>query len=115
MSSADPVPVTIPTWLQGLAWLAGLSLCVYGLFDGVAMWSFGYAFTMLLILGLVPVVWNWPSRKRLRPVAEERPVSIARQSIHIIFLAGCSLGMSVWTAHQIGDLPPAYHDEFSYL
>src|SRR5690242_4502687 len=115
MSSDNPVPLTIPTWLQGLAWLAGLGWCVYGLFDGVAMWSFGYAFTMLVILAVVPIVWSWPSRKRLRPWPETPPVAASRQIIHLVFLCGCSLAMSAWTAQQIGDYPPAYHDEFSYL
>lgn len=115
MSSANPVSFTIPLWLQGLAWLAGLGLCVYGLFDGVAMWSFGYAFVMLLILTVAPLCWNWPSRKRLRPWPETPPVSTGRRIVHLVVLGGISLGMSVWTARQFGDYPPAYHDEFSYL
>ena len=31
-----------------------------------------------------------------------------------LLLAGISCGLSAWTGGRFGDLPPAYHDEFSY-
>lgn len=100
---------------QWAAWAVGLALCLYGLFDGIAMWSFGYSLAMLLMLAVAPLCWNWPSRRRLRPPKAVPPTSRARHARNLLLLAGCSLGMSLAVARQLGDLPPAYHDEFSYL
>ncbi len=106
---------TIPAWQLVAVWLCGLLLCVYGLFDGVALWSYGYSLVMLLILAAAPVVWNWRGRRRLRPVTAAVPRTRFRCGVQLAVLAACSLGMSVGTSLPFGDLPPAYHDEFSYL
>ncbi|MGD9857542.1 MAG: hypothetical protein AB7U20_21580, partial [Planctomycetaceae bacterium] len=46
------------------------------------------------------------------------PASAAQQARALLcsgVVAGVGFLMSVWVAHKFGELPPAYHDEYSYL
>ncbi len=50
--------------------------------------------------------------------ASDRPVPKAQHVRALLFsgiVAAAGLAMSVSVAHRFGDLPPAYHDEYSYL
>jgi len=115
MSSDDSAAPNISTGSLGLAWLGGLLLCVYGLLDGVAEWSFSFSLAAFLWLAIVPIWWGWPSRRRVFPSENAPPAPLARKLMTATMLAGVSLSVSVWTARLIGDWPPAYHDEYSYL
>lgn len=104
-----------PAWSLILAWLAGLALCVYGLFDGVADWPNAYCLAATIWLAFAPAFWGWHSRRKSAAESAAAPAPLLRRLISIGVILGCSLGMSAMTSRMIGDLPPAYHDEFSYL
>ncbi|MFO1095284.1 MAG: glycosyltransferase family 39 protein [Planctomycetaceae bacterium] len=58
-----------------------------------------------------PIVWQIRSRPATATSDGDRRVGW----VMALLLAGISFGLSVWTGGRFGDLPPAYHDEFSYL
>lgn len=101
---------------QVLAWLIGLALCIYGLFDGVARWSPAYSVAAVILLAVVPVCWGWHGSPRKAVPVANGPVCRRWHAIAVTAIMACSLGISIWTAQRIGaDLPPIYHDEYSYL
>jgi len=58
-----------------------------------------------------PVVWQLRSRGRRAEPAQDRYVGWVTATV----LAGVSFGISAWVGTKFDGLPPAYHDEFSYL
>lgn len=60
---------------------------------------------------VAPMVWRIHSRPSLATGDDGRRVG----RVMALVCAGLSLAVSVWTGWRMGDLPPAYHDEFSYL
>ncbi len=106
----------IPWFIQLAAWGAGLGLCVYGLLGTIPAWSFAYALMLLIVLAVAPICWMGALRRQnVAAASTAESVSPLRRTVTAILLAGCSLGISDWTAQLIGDWPPAYHDEYSYL
>lgn len=61
-----------------------------------------------------PLLWGLRSRARISAQVLDRSPAAADWAIAML-LAGISFGLSAWTGARFGDLPPAYHDEFSYL
>jgi hypothetical protein len=60
----------------------------------------------------------WGIRRRSRPVASDRPLADAPLRSAGWLAVACSalsFAVNAWTGSRFGDLPPAYHDEFSYL
>ncbi|MFO0919805.1 MAG: hypothetical protein U0872_16015, partial [Planctomycetaceae bacterium] len=116
ISAASPPAQAIPPLVQLFAWLAGIRLCVYGLFEKIPAWSYAYALTLLLLLAVAPVCWRGRLRRQTGATTPPvEPTSRGRRIATAVLLAGCSWGVSDWTAQIIGDWPPAYHDEYSYL
>lgn len=81
--------------------------------------AFNYDSTLpLLVFLLLPVAWFWPGREKIISPA---PASRSKTVITALILGGVSLFMSHHVANlqvngkTFGELPPAYHDEYSYL
>lgn len=85
-----------------------------------------------ILLAVAPLVWrsesllHWPGstllnhcgnmlRNVLSELAECRCGSSARAAVFAAVVFGVSLSANAWLASRIGDLPPAFHDEYSYL
>ena len=58
-----------------------------------------------------PIAWRIHSRRQVASLEQDRRVGWVMATVW----AGASFAVSAWTGAQFGDLPPAYHDEFSYL
>ncbi len=103
--------------IQLLAWLTGLGVCLNGLYYSVQGWSYpSVDIASLILLAVVPICWGWRRPPRKAGPEPETPISGRRHGVAVTVLMACSLGMSLWTAYRIGtDLPPIYHDEYSYL
>ena len=102
--------------LQVTAWLLGLAACVVAMLGLVAEWEPGLATMQLLWMMTAPIVVMLPERKRvktLEPPSTRNGLAID-WSLALLF-GGVSLAMSVGIGSRIGDLPPLYHDEYSYL
>ncbi|MBD3676047.1 MAG: glycosyltransferase family 39 protein [Planctomycetaceae bacterium] len=81
--------------------------------------NFNYDSTLPLLLFLMlPVAWLWPGREKILSPA---PDSRVKTVLTALLLGGLSLLMSHHVSQleikdqKFGDLPPAYHDEYSYL
>lgn len=115
-----------PTW-QLLTLLAVGWLCVLGFQGQIAEWPSDAALLELLWLGvgglggfLTWLVTGGPvqnrSRTGLGTVARPAAGPFTRNDVAtMIFLGSLSLLLSALTGMRFGDLPPAYHDEYSYL
>lgn len=133
--SAAPSPV-IPVRGQVVAFLTVLILCLSNealrWFDpalrnlALTRWLCGENADWLPFLPwLIAAPLFWTIRSRRRPAvqdAEESGASPERSSpppvLHAalaVLVAAVSFGMSLWVSDRFGDVPPAYHDEFSYL
>lgn len=67
---------------------------------------------------LAPVFWNLRRRKAApHAISPQNPqsASATRPWVMACGAAGLSFLVSLWVAGKFGPLPPAYHDEFSYL
>ncbi|MBS0266522.1 MAG: glycosyltransferase family 39 protein, partial [Planctomycetes bacterium] len=88
--------------------------------------------TYLGLLCAAPLAWWWhrPQRKSASPgldrpsqwlswfqpsVSDETPIPRIRLALLSLFIAGVSLGASATVGSRFENLPPAYHDEYSYL
>jgi len=93
-------------WMDGLStpsrWLAGIE----------ADWL-----PFLPWLALAPLFWSLRGRRRIVPVREAQSGGGTRLLAIGLALSLGVLGflMSGWVGSVFGPLPPAYHDEFSYL
>lgn len=100
------------------AWLAGLAVCWFGLQDTIAEWSGDEAlFEFGWLLFAVPVCWIIGRMVATRSVA---PQISSRELTRSDWLAASAVmliafGMAAWTGQRFTGLPPAYHDEYSYL
>lgn len=102
-----------PIAWQVIAWLLCLAACVAGMLDLVAEWNPVLATVQLVVLAVAPVAFMLPSRKAN---AVSTPVTAnAAAWFQSLLVGGLSLWMSAGSGAWISDLPPAYHDEFSYL
>jgi hypothetical protein len=121
----------LPLSIQLTAWVVGLAACVAGMLDLVAEWEPMLATVQFVVLAVAPAIFMLPRRLRSRPSHEAEPATttptatasattppaVAKVSdwLWCLLLGGISFGVSLGVGLRIGDLPPAYHDEFSYL
>ena len=101
--------------------------------DALTGWFFGrdaYSGPWLLVLLLAPILWNFrwdlpAARMRAawrgwmaEPFGETQgrgAVAALRAAVLTVLVAGVAFVASRAVDAKFGDLPPAYHDEFSYL
>lgn len=113
----SPSPPLKGPWIFA-AWLAGLAVCWFGLQDVIAEWAGDEAlFEFGWLLFAVPVCWIIGRMVPSRPVT---PHISSRQMTRSDWLATSTVmlvafGMAVVTGQRFTGLPPAYHDEYSYL
>jgi len=98
------------------AWIAGIGACVVGMIDLVAEWAPSIATTQLVTLSLAPVLFMWTSRRRVTAVTNDDVSNVGIPDwIWSLALGGISFAVSASFGANVENLPPAYHDEFSYL
>lgn len=109
-----PSLVRVPLWIQFGAWLLALAATVLGMCDVVAQWDREQATVQFMVLILAPILWMMIGRQRAE--REERAQTQSR------IAWGCALAVgatSFLTCALVGrnleQLPPAYHDEYSYV
>ncbi len=109
------VPVRI-AW-QLLAWVAAVALSWWGFRGWFAEWPTDLALATLGWLLLGPVVWFLVRDRRSAPAAESAsPMAVSFQDfVASTVIAAISFGLSVAAGWPQWSLPPAYHDEYSYL
>lgn len=90
------------------------------------------AIAHLALLMFLPVFWGapWPQqssggwRSAVKAILADRPQQTEAGNwqragrtawLLAMLTGGVSFGMSAWVGTEFGDLPPAYHDEYSYL
>ena len=103
----------IPGTRQAGVWLVGLVAAGVGLLDLVAEWDANLALVQFILLIFGPVVWMIRS-DRLGPPFAWAPSPLRSWTLSLL-CGAVSLGMHLYVGHRLGDLPPAYHDEYSYL
>ena len=102
--------------VQVAAWSFGLVACVVGMLGLVAEWEPGLATVQLLWMVTAPIVVMLPERKRVKSREALRPRGGLAVDWSLALLCSVvSLAVSAGIGSRIGDLPPAYHDEYSYL
>jgi Dolichyl-phosphate-mannose-protein mannosyltransferase len=111
-----PVFSGAPWPVQFCAWIGGLLACIVAMLGGVAEWDHGLATVQLLILAVAPALFMLQSRRRAASVPEE-PREKRRVVDHLLALVvgAASFGVSTGIGSSLENLPPAYHDEYSYL
>ena len=102
--------------VQVIAWCLGLAACVVAMLGLVAEWEPGLATVQFLLMVTAPIVVMLPERKRGK-LREAIPAhSGLTVDWSLALLCGVvSLAVSAGIGSRMGDLPPAYHDEYSYL
>lgn len=110
-------PKRVPVAVQGLAWLLGVLACLAGMLNLIAEWDPTLATVQFLVLVIAPVVWMIERRHAMVSSHEgETTASSDRRAAWFAMLVGLT---SLTTCFLVGrgmvDLPPAYHDEYSYL
>lgn len=112
----SPSPVRIPFWVQCLAWVLGLVACVAGMINVVAEWDPGLATIQFFYLVVAPIAWMIDNRRSAAGTTETPEAKTKRRAWFLAIL----VGFTSWTTcylvgREMVDLPPAYHDEYSYL
>ncbi len=102
--------------VQVAAWSLGLAACVVGMLDLVAEWQPGLATAQFFLMVTAPVVVMLPARKRV----QTRELLPRRSGFMVdwflaLMCGVVSLAVAAGIGSRIGDLPPVYHDEYSYL
>lgn len=116
--TSSPLSPRVSLAVQVLAWIAALAVCVGGMLEWVAEWPAELATLQLFVLLLAPVAYMLPSR---RPRSLSSPQADAPRNAGPLDAVLCLAagGLSLYLSSRIGlrneHLPPAYHDEFSYL
>lgn len=114
----SPVSSVSPVW-QCLAWLTASLLCWLGLQGLVAEWPSDLATLEFGWLLLAPILWVADGlrspRRPVRTAAADRTPNRGIDLPATLLIVGVSLGLSAVTGAAFEDLPPAYHDEYSYL
>lgn len=112
--SDSPPPIRASFAGQLIAWLAGLAACLAGMLNLVAEWNMEQATIQFLCLVFAPVAWMIHSRRP--PEASSPPAADRRMAwVFAILVAITSLLVCYRVGSDMVDLPPAYHDEYSYL
>ncbi len=101
---------------QLVAWCLGLIACLAGMINLIAQWDRDLANVQFLILVVAPIVWMIHRRKRtVAPVDTSAPAND-----RLAWCLAAVVGLTSWTTcfvvgRDMVQLPPAYHDEYSYL
>lgn len=106
-------------WLLPI-WLAGFVPLAVGLFDLIPEWDFWVISVELVIWLIAPVlVIAWPGRTQCEVSDEPARDSGIRRHVTSLRLAllcaVAAFAMVSWSGWRDRQLPPAYHDEYSYL
>ena len=112
--------IRVPVLFQASAWVMGLLTCLAGMLNLVAEWSPTVATIQFLVLIIAPFLWMI---ERKRTVAAVNVIHLALNpngSIRLAWIYAMLVGLtSYMTCFTVGsgivDLPPAYHDEYSYV
>lgn len=112
----SPSLVRVPFLVQCLAWVLGLTLCFAGMVNFIAEWDPVLATIQFFYLVFAPVVWMIVWRRSAVRASEPTQTPVDRRAWVLALL----VGLTSWTScYVVGrgmvDLPPAYHDEYSYL
>ncbi len=106
----------VPFLVQLLAWLFAVAACVAGMMNLIAEWSTELATIQFLLLAIAPILWMVERRRTVKTVIERSPKATEWRAW---LAAGMVALTSLCTCRLVGrdmlDLPPAYHDEYSYL
>lgn len=109
-------PPRVPFLLQGLAWLSGLAICMAGMLNLVAEWDPTLATIQFLFLVVAPALWMIQGRQRAGDPISSIPPPRDRLAICLAGFVGLvSLATCYLVGQNMVNLPPAYHDEYSYL
>ena len=108
----------VPVWAQAVAWVLGVLVCLAGMVDLIGNWDREVATIQLLILIVGPVLWMLPRQRKnaaspLKASSGNGQSSQAWAAALLVFVTSwltCSL-----VGRDMQTLPPAYHDEYSYL
>ena len=116
VQNSNPLSARVPFVVQSLAWILGLLACVVGMMNDVAEWDPRLATVQFLVLVVAPVLWMMERRRPSRVAKELSPT----ESIRRAWLFAVLIGLTSWiTCYLLGqsmvNLPPAYHDEYSYV
>lgn len=99
-----------------VAWGLGLAIALLGMLDLIGNFDYTLATAYFVLLLTAPVVWI-ASRPAEPPQRMEAAPWLSRISPWRLAAAVglVSLGTSAFVGQQFDGLPPAYHDEYSYL
>ena len=109
-------PPGVPFAVQILAWLLGIAACLAGMLNLIAEWDPGQATIQFLVLAVAPAAWMIVGQGRV-----PHGVNTAQKPVRDYALVWAGLvGLTSWVTcslvgHSMVQLPPAYHDEYSYL
>ncbi len=118
-SQIDQRHAVVPLALQITAWLAALAVCIVGMLDLVGNWKAEVATAQFVALAIAPLIFMLPRRRRPQvSTTAGDPNQLATSRGDWFICVG--LGVIAFTVNyavgiKLADLPPAYHDEFSYL
>jgi len=108
----DRVPISV----QIAAWIVGLTVCVVGMLDLIAEWSPGLALIQFLLLAVAPILFMVGKPAPTSSPGRDETFELTWIDWCLCLLIGAiALTTSGAMGAMIGDLPPAYHDEYSYL
>ena len=112
-----PLSARVPFAVQFLAWILGLIACVAGMLNEIAEWDPRMATVQFLVLVVAPVIWMIERRRPSRvPTSEVSPAENLRRAWLFAVLIGLTSWMTCFLLGQsMVNLPPAYHDEYSYV
>ena len=116
VENSKPFSARVPFVVQSLAWTLGLIACVFGMMNEIAEWDPRLATVQFLVLVIAPVLWMIERRRPVRAVADLPPAATLRRAWFFAIL----IGLTSWTTcyllgENMVELPPAYHDEYSYV
>ena len=106
----------IPVAILVLAWVAGIAASLVGMLNLIAEWDPNLAMIQFIVLVVAPIIWMI-GQKPSRPASDEMPVETSDRYAYVaaVLVAVTSFGMCFAVGREMVDLPPAYHDEYSYL
>lgn len=120
-AASDPAVLRIPFGSQLVAWIAAVGVCGwFGIWDIVAEWPADVAWAELGWLLLAPVafllVWSGRQSKPTDLTDHRAPLAVTRGDvIATAVIAALAWTLCAVTGQFFANLPPAYHDEYSYL
>lgn len=110
-----PSPLTpVPLWIQITAWLSAIAATILGMSNLIAQWDVEQATLQFMLLALAPVLWMMSARTAQTSAAsnesDHRRAWICALGVGLVSFATCTM-----VGRDLERLPPAYHDEYSYV